>query len=286
MATAFNRILLPVDFSINTDVAVAKALELSTAGSCTLHLFHVYRIRFRGISRYLHHLVTGYSVHEINAGIEKANARLSGLKANIEQIRPDINVIKWACFDDAVEKAIAEKAKRLHADMIIVGKYLHHNIFPFLNTVVPSRLASVSGIPVLTTKPGSMNKEIKTIVMPVGNHFPLKKIEALEALRKKSKLEVRLVTFSKDENNPSFSRKSLLNVFRAVKNHLATPVEFEVLYGNNKAMALLKYCHKVNADILIVYPESETRISSWINRHISDLIPADSQMQVLAVQPL
>ncbi len=286
MATAFNTILLPVDFSINTDVAVSKALEISAAGNCSLHLFHVYRIMFPGVQRYVRHLLTGYSRHEINAGINDANARLSGLKATIEKTRPDINVFNWACFDDAVEKAITEKAKRLHADMIIIGKNSHHNIFPFLNTVMPSRLAAASGIPVLTAKPGSMNKEIKTVVMPVGSHFPAKKVETLEALRKKSKLEVRLVTFFDDETDPDFSKQSLLNVFRAVKSRLAAPVDYEVLHGNNKAMELLKYCNKVSADILIVHPGSETRISGWVNRHISDLIPHDSQMQVLAVQPL
>lgn len=286
METAFNTILLPVDFSINTDVAITKALEISTAGNCSLHLLHIYRIMFPGIPHYLHHVITGYSLNEINFGIEEANARLSGLKANIEKIRPDINVFTQTCFEDIVEKVIADKAKQLHADLIIIGKYSHHNIFPFLNTVVPSRLAAASGVPVLTAKPGSLNKEIKKAVIPVGNHFPVKKIETLKALRKKTKLEVRLVTFSKDEINPEFSRHSLLNVFRAIKNQLATPVDHEVLHGNNKAMSLLKYCNKIGADILIVYPESETRISGWVNRHISDMIPADSKTQILAVQPL
>lgn len=286
MATAFNTILLPIDFSINTDVAIAKALEISTAGNCSLHLLHVYRITFPGIPHYLHHVFTGYSLNEINSGIEQANARLSGLKANIEKVRPDINVFTWACFDEPIEKTIAEKAKHLHADLTIIGKYSHHNIFPFLNTVVPSRLAKASGIPVLTAKPGSLNQEIKTIVIPVGNYFPAKKVEMLNALRKKSKLEVRLVTFFKDENDPSFSRQSLFKVFRSVKNHLATPVDCEVLRGSNKAMELVKYCNKVGADVLIVHPETETRIGGWTNRHISDMIPADSKTQILAVQPL
>ena len=37
----FRTILLPVDFEINTEMAVKKALELSDPGQTVIHLFHV-----------------------------------------------------------------------------------------------------------------------------------------------------------------------------------------------------------------------------------------------------
>jgi hypothetical protein len=61
-------------------------------------------------------------------------------------------------------------------------------------------------------------------------------------------------------------------------------VEYAALYGSNKAKAILKYAEKVNADMLLVYPEVETKIG-WLNTHISDVLPPASKVQVLAVQP-
>lgn len=285
MGKRFATILIPVDFSVNTDVAISKALELSHSGECSIHLFHVQRIMIPNALQYMHYFLTGYSRHQVNASIEESKGRLEKLKSDIEDRRKDINVFTWVSFGEPVEQAIIQKAARLAADLIIIGKRSHHSNLTFLNTVVPSRLAAASGIPVLTSKPGSLNSEIKTVVIPVGPRFPASKLEILEALRKEAMLQIRLVVFLDDENDPSFSKQSLLNTFRTLKNQSANPVNYEVLKGNNKARALLMYCSKVGADVLIVYPGSETRIGVWVNSHISDLLPANSKTQVLAVKP-
>jgi nucleotide-binding universal stress UspA family protein len=41
MAASFNTILIPVDFSDNTDVAVKKAVELADPDYCVIHLIYV-----------------------------------------------------------------------------------------------------------------------------------------------------------------------------------------------------------------------------------------------------
>jgi len=46
----------------------------------------------------------------------------------------------------------------------------------------------------------------------------------------------------------------------------------------------LSYAEKVQADLLLVYPEQETKVDIW-NRHISDVLPPESKVQVLALQP-
>lgn len=286
MARHFSSILIPVDFSLNTEVAVSKALEITRyTEECSIHLFHVQQIILPNIVKQIHYLFKGYSRRQVNTCIEKSNHRLSKLKSVIEGIRKDINVFTWVSFGDPVEQAIINKAARLAADLIIIGKRSHHASFPFLNTVMPSRLAAASGIPVLTSKPGSLNYDIKTVVIPVDASFPASKLAILDALRKQTMLQIRLVVFTEDEHNPSISKQSLLNTFRTLKSQSANPVSYEILTGTNKARALLKYCGSVGADILIVHPGSETRVGFWTNSHISDLLPSNSKTQVLAVKP-
>ncbi|HET7898016.1 MAG TPA: hypothetical protein VFL47_10110, partial [Flavisolibacter sp.] len=65
---------------------------------------------------------------------------------------------------------------------------------------------------------------------------------------------------------------------------LRCPVEYAVVHGSNKAKAILQYAEKTGADILLVQPEKETKIG-WGDRHISDVLPRGSKMQVLAVAP-
>jgi nucleotide-binding universal stress UspA family protein len=284
MPSHFNTILLPVDFSINTKIAISKALEICSSEETTIHLYHIHPVGLPGITNLRYHIM-GIAQTEANAGIEKTQHRLEQIKTSIQEIRPGVCVNTWVGLGKQIEDSIAKKAKRLEADIIIIGKHSHHSIFPFLNTVVPSRLSSASGIPVLAAKPGSMYTSIKSVVMPVGTQFPTRKIEILDALRRKNRLKVSLVTFSNDLGNPEASKKTLLDTFRTIKNFMTIPVDHEILDGSNKARVLVKYCNKVGADMLIVHPESETKTDGWIKRHISDLLPNDSRTQILSVQP-
>jgi hypothetical protein len=61
-------------------------------------------------------------------------------------------------------------------------------------------------------------------------------------------------------------------------------VEYAVLGKGNKARSILKYAEQMNADMILLNAETESRIGWW-DRHISDVLPPGSKMQVLAIQP-
>jgi hypothetical protein len=108
-------------------------------------------------------------------------------------------------------------------------------------------------------------------------------MEAIAALCKINRLKVHLVSFMTGENVPvQFSSSALLKLYQWLKDTLHCQVEYTVLHNDNKARAVLLYAEKVNADMLLVNPVSETRIG-WMNRHISDVLSPDSKVQVLTV---
>lgn len=287
MKRQITTILVPVDFSDNTELAISKALEFcpETNGNSTIHLFHVQRILSGGIPSFLTHFVSGYTQQQFSSDTKNFTNQLEKLKVTIQKDRKDINVACWVGFGDPIQESIIKKARLLSVDLIIIGKKSHHSIFPFLNTVIPSKLAAATGIPVLTAKPGSFNQEIKTIVVPVSDQFPEAKLEMLAALRNGSRPQIRLVIFKEDGVSLIEARQQLLNAFRTIKNQLLNSVNYEVLEGRNKAKALLKYCNKIGADVLIVYPGAETRVGKWMNSQISDLLPSGSKTQILAISP-
>lgn len=283
MAKQFSTILVPVDFSINTEVAVSRAMELVHDDTSCIHLLHVQRFTTANLFQYFNRLLKGYTRQQVNAGMKQCHHKLERIKASILERNDRLQVVTWVVAGEAVEKAIIQKAARINADLIIIGKHSHSR-FSFLNIVVPSRLAHLAGIPVLTAKPGCLNQEIKTVVIPVNMHYPSAKLKMLEALRNEA-MRIRLVVFPDNEHDSQSTKQSLLNTFRALKIQSSNPVSYEILNGHNKARSLLNYCNKVNADILIVHPGPETRIGVWMNSHISDILPTDSRMQVLAVKP-
>lgn len=267
----FKTILVPVDFSVNTNVAIDKASKICEGTGSSIHLFYVDR-KWRMFAK------------KSKSHQSLINTRLDVLAAQIRKIRPEIIVHTDLNDDSRLEQAIAAKARSIDASLIIIGKKSSHSWFPFLNSVVPSRLSELTSIPVLTVKPGAMDTDTKIVVVPIGAEIDRTKFRLMEALCRKSRIHIHLLAFldtgrsSVDEQAGSF-----LNTFDWVKKNLNCPMKYAFVYGNNKARALLRYCKSVDADLLLVSPVSETKMG-WMNSHISDVIPADSRTQILSVQ--
>lgn len=279
MSFAFKTILIPVDFSVNTEVAVNKAIELADT-DVNIHLMHVLNDSSNAnIAR------ASTLPKDEYFGPIAASFRLQQWKDCIEETLPSSTIRTYILAPTSVQDAIRAKAKEIGADLIVIGKNSRHNWFSFLNTVSPGALAETSSAAVLTVKPGSLYNKIKTVVVPVNEDIPEHKIEIIASLCKKHKIKVHLVTFQNSTNGgQTFSASQLLKAYQWLRNVLHCQVDYSVLQGYNKAKALLAYAEKIEADILLLNPRSEIKIG-WPSRHISDALPSQSKMQVLMVQP-
>jgi nucleotide-binding universal stress UspA family protein len=281
MSFSFKTILVPVDFSINTVVAVNKAVQVADSHGAVIHLVHLIQAPlYLNLTR----AITSQDVID-RSGQLAAALKLDQWKSSIQQAMPGITVVPWIVMNASIRETIEKKAVELKADLIVIGKKSSHSWFPFLNTVTPDALAYETGAAVLTVKPGAMYNDIKTIVVPVSGAVPQHKMQTLSALVGKFKVKVHLVTYLEEDGEPAEQAASaLLKVYQWLQQSLNCAVEYSVLKGGNKRRALLQYAEKISADMVLVDPASETR-AGWLNTHISDLLPADSKMQVLSVQP-
>ncbi|MGB8192085.1 MAG: universal stress protein [Chitinophagaceae bacterium] len=268
----FKNILVPVDLTVNTEVAVEKAIELADRGGI-IHLLHVHRLKMP----YTYRLLAQHDeLHYRDAD------KLDEWKRLIQQSVNGIEVCTWISTNGSIQEAIERKAKQLRADLIIIGKNSHYSWFPFLNTLVPSEIAQSTEIPVLTVKPGSLNNSVKAIVVPIASGSPDRKIEVISVICKKFTVRIYLVSFMNNNTPSDFNSSSLLTMYQRIRSFSHCPVEYAVLHGGNKAKAVLDYAKKMDADMLLVSPDAETKIG-WPSKYISDVLPATSKVQVLAV---
>ena len=280
MHFSFKTILVPVDFSINTEVAINKALEVADKEGATIHLMHVLRDTLSWPplqnNKKLHEPVT-------KTAVPSTEQMIAEWKSTIQETNPHLRVCCWTLPPSSIQQSIEKKAEKLKADLIVIGKKNNHSWFPFLNTVLSGDLAKTTGCAVLTVKPGSLHNKIKTLVVPVSEDLPRHKMEAMAALCKMKRLKVHLISFMNEDNVPvQVSSSALLKVYQWLKDTLHCQVEYTVLDTDHKARALLLYAEKVHADMLLVNPVSETRIG-WMNRHISDVLSPRSRVQVLTI---
>lgn len=268
MASAFNIILVPVDFTVNTEVAVKKALDLAAPGQTMIYLLHI---------------LTGST--DSDGAKLIAEQKMEAWKMMISDSGEGIKARSVIVSGNNIQADIISRIMSIQPDLVIVGKTSHHNWMPFLNRLNPSEISGKAAVAVLTVRPGCMNNSIRTVVVPVDDQLPLGKMEILSTLCKKQRLKIHLVSFSRGGKFPDRTiATALLNVYQWIRTVVRCPVEYAVLQGMNKPRTLLSYAEKINADTLLLYPESETRIG-WPKRHIEDLLSPHSKLQVLTVQP-
>ena len=282
MSGTFQKILIPVDFSINTEVSVRKAMELADDENGELHLLHVLscRKRFPGSSA-----IDSSENKDTAGGHTRHQELMDQLKQMIGQEKPMLRVHQYIIDALSISLTIGKIANRLNVDLIIISKNKTHRFFPFLNTVRPCKLAITTGKTILTLKPGALHQSIKTIVVPVTGSSPYNKMQAIALLHAKYRFKVHLVSFlnNKDKTD-NFSSASLVQSFRWIKENIRCPVEFTVLHGRNRAKTLLRYAENTGADMMLVDPFEETK-TGWLDQQIPDVIPAASKIQLLLFSP-
>lgn len=260
----FDRILVPVDFTINTEVAVKKAIDLATPGISVVHLLYV-----------------------TTSGQPVMDGRLIQWKESIQESRSGIEVQADIITGGNIENTIISFARQIRFSLIIIGKNNHHSFFPFLNTVFSPTIAEETGCAVLTVKPGSLRKGMGTVVMPVADFYPRRKIELLSSLSTRAPLNVHLLTIlNMDQHPDDHSASVLLQSMRSIRNRFQCNVQHSVIHAANKAIAALRYAEKVNADMLLVNPETEATITTWMNKKdITDVLKPASRLQVFSIHP-
>ncbi|HET9277101.1 MAG TPA: universal stress protein, partial [Flavitalea sp.] len=198
---SFNSILVPVDFTINTLVAITKGIQLCEGPNPEMHLFHVRSAMDRGILGGYRHLGSYFNDEKEDRNF-RLQQRLEEYLTLIRRSKNNINTSYRISYATTIEIAIAERAKDIGADLIVIGKNSQHSLFPFLNTVVPNRLAKRTGISVLTVKPGALSSTLKTVVVPLNSRYSEKKVNIINELKKKFYLNIRLLLIVERGDDP------------------------------------------------------------------------------------
>ncbi|MHA4811393.1 universal stress protein [Flavitalea flava] len=288
MPVAFNKVLIPVDFSLNTKMAVKKAVGLIEPQNSFLHLLHV-----------LNPMTPWKLLSSISMGgfekvkvsrkylIWEAEKKLAEWRLEIEEILPGVKVVTNIRKGASIQNMIVQTAKLLGPDLIIIGKQDTRRRWPFSSAALPDYIAKLSNCPVLTLKPGSIHHKTKIIVVPVRDFVPERKLELAIMIAGKYRAQVHLVTFPEiNKLNQGKTSKAFLQTYHQLRERLHHPIEHISIPNQNPAKATLDYAKSIMADMILVNPETESGISSFIgSRHISDLLPGNSKIQILDVQP-
>ena len=254
MSVSLTKILVPVDFSVNTEVAVKKAIELVHSSGAVIHLLYV-----SSRNNIWNYIAGRSNLTKINKEKNDMEAlrKLNEWKREIELTIPKTTVKIWM-VEGCIHDKIIEVAKQINAQLIIIAKKRSQEFFRLSYSVSPNQIAKLSSCPVLTIRQASMQHKIKAIVVPVRDFIPYRKIVLAIEFAKRDRAKIYLVTLQRKMATWNVKRNYLIETYLLFKTGLTNAVEYHILNGTNLPKATLEYATNIGADMILANPCTET----------------------------
>lgn len=252
MAISFNTILIPVDFSLNTEISVKKAAGLVCKDETELHLLHVIKPG--------KHAGDSFRLWTVEKEMEK-------WREMIRDSYPAMKVRTHVFRGYSVQRMIIECAALLKPDLIVIGKnnpprrwgavarrWWAMDIcrWSFFRGVSPDVIAMKSNCPVLTVKPGSVDSKTRVILIPIRDFLPERKLEWAVLLAKKYRAQVHLLAIQeRQETKDRALPQVFLKAYHQLREHLQHPIEYSSTGRQSTAKATLICAESIMADMIL-----------------------------------
>jgi nucleotide-binding universal stress UspA family protein len=283
MSEVFSRILLPIDFTPDTEIAVKRAIELIEPTGSSIHLIHIVN-PFRIVVSNPYDARFLFSLQRSNF-YRQHKMKLEQWKQTLAETLDKTTVTAEMIISQSVEDVIVRRSKNIKPDLVIIGKHSFNSGLGIMNTVSPARIVSNSGCTVLTVKPSKFYSRNQIVVIPIGLCVPQRTIGAVASLSRKLHFVVYLVAIPESISKPTNSSgQALLETFRILKRTPNCQVECRMINDTRLTKAARRFAASIQADMLLIHPEMQ-KTNSIIDKQPQGGINPLSGLRVLAGKP-
>jgi nucleotide-binding universal stress UspA family protein len=275
MATSKNRILVPIDFSDQSLIALEQSFNLSRLTNAELYLLHV-------IDESFHLPFLGAKEDKaIEKKAQKALEKLAEDTAKRAGIAVNTLSARGKIYDE-----INRAAKKLKCSFIIMGTNGSTGLKRFIGSNA-LRVIREAPCPVITIKGKKHRSGCKSIVLPLDLQKETKeKVSEAVKLAKLFGSTIHLISVmpSDDEFIVNKLTRQLQQVRNFVEEH-SVECDSEMIEGKDIAEEVVKYAKKVKADLIMVMTQQEM---DWTDMFISpaaQTILNESDIPVLSIRP-
>ncbi|HVU55668.1 MAG TPA: universal stress protein [Puia sp.] len=274
MNKLFNHMLVPVDQEDEEGV-VQQALHMADRLQCQVHLlYHVPAAQGEG------------TIGELKAAIRQRHPFLTTpgvfLEINTDAVFPEKQIVDYS-KRHAVDLILLVKKKRTGHSLLRAGADV-------------DRLVDKTLCPVLTVSGQPALSSLKNIVLPVGDHLPMRQLLFATYLGRTVNSTIHLVAPT-NSNDHAFAvgvRDNLQKCYRLLRENTNLSIECQASPEENLAEAAWDYAKKIKADLILTSPGKESMLSGFWNnlrskffrRHGSRSLPNTSQIPVMTISNL
>jgi nucleotide-binding universal stress UspA family protein len=280
MQKLFHRILVPVDFSFRSIKAVEKAVVTAAAYQCSVTLLHVVTVRpIATVAVAEGHLHVPYDLIDNRQEIEFQLAKLVDKAQRKSPVPVTVTTdIVWGHW----EEAVIDYIQRNSIDCVMIGqrsrfKKKRHML---LN---PDKIADAANVPVITIPVNKKLTSLKSIVIPITDFFPVRKLLYGLYIAAHNNAAIELLGIEQEQNS-EVTDYYLKKSADWLLGHGVTAKVTKVQHRNTAA-AVTEFANEHETDLLILNPGLQTTMPGWWSSLIGNIIQKYSLPPVMTVNP-
>ena len=276
-----SKILIPVDFSETSLLAIKHAAYISQKTNGHLYLLHVVNSHFMSQNMFLPIVNLDQGQIETKAA-DKLESLASGMR-NDYNVKIDI-IIRTGSPSTEVVKV----AKEIGASLIIMGTHGYSPIQEIMIGSVALKVITKSPAPTMVMRNEAAHKGYKKIILPIDNtvNSRQKVIFSLEFAKKFEAQVCAVALLASDEEQDRPAMELVLHQIQTLAKEKAVSFHSEVIMQvKNRATSTIDYTNRNGGDIVIIMTDQDAELSGFFLGPYSQQVIHLSKVPVIAIKP-
>lgn len=276
MQKLFNKILVPVDCSSRCMPLLEKAVEIAVQYNCSIHLLHVVTSSF-----YSFPLFGSAKDQQLQDGAIENRKELDSLMdkfySYIKSCKKNAGITAHSILKGNWNDCIAETVNKHRCDVVLIGQYSSRSI-----KINPDKVATDTGVPVITIPLKRRMTNLYAIVIPVTDFLPLRKLMYGIYMASFYKTTIKLLGVE-NEKTVTMVKYYLEKAYALITDNCNVPVDVEMITAINVAGAVNDFSILHAADLVIVNPGTQTRMPGLLSSLLGNMLQRYSPLPVLTI---
>ncbi|NIJ52560.1 universal stress protein [Dyadobacter arcticus] len=266
-------ILVPIDFSQNTNKALSAAKQIASKTGAKLLIMFAYQ-------PYLDDFALPDSVSALPVYQELEDSYREKLNACVSQLQQEGYRADAVWETDGVEPAVLRQASETNASMIVVGRSGAGSLLDKLIGSSATGIALHATCPVLIVPPQATTTNFSKVLYATELEFEEKEVLLdVISLVKQLNGQLTLVKINSDQQLNIQSDKQHVD---EIQKELGIGREDIVILDGEQVMKSLEdYCDKVHADLLIVSTRQRGFLEKFLSPGLTKKLTLDTHLPLL-----
>lgn len=276
------KILIPVDFSDTSLLAIKHGAYMAKVGNASLHLLHVINAHYVSQDIFL-------PVVNIQDQSKIENIANEKLKQLVGEVKAEFGVTAQIIIKTGPpSNEISKVAKEIGASLIVMGT---HGYSPIEELVIGSTALKVitkSPCPTMAMSGLAKHKGYKKILIPIdtSGNSRQKVMYTLELAKKfgSSVYAIALLTGNEDSEKPAM--ELILHQIHKLAEEKGVEYQSQIVSGvKNRATSTVAEIERSGADLAIIMTDQDAELSGFFLGPFSQQVIHLSKVPVIAVKP-